>query len=323
MTARDLLLRYKQTAMGFAWALLMPLLNTVIFSVIFMRVAPVQTRVPYPLFAYCGLLVWNFTASALRFSVTSLTANTSLVTKVYFPREIFPFSAVAVSLVDFAVAATVLVAMMVYYRRRADARPCLLLPAILVVHAAFTAALALLLSMANLFYRDVKYLFDVVLTVWMFASAVVYPVDDVGGWAGALIRANPMTAIIEAYRHVLLYGAAPDPVSFGAAAVLACGAPAGGLAAVPPQRIPLRGEHLIVPTRGRVRRRLEEVSARRAPRLPARPDSRGRSGGCAAAGDPSWTTQRVLGASATSASRCRPARRSASSAATAPASRPS
>src|SRR3954471_6289021 len=114
MTSRDLLLRYKQTAMGFAWALLSPLLNTLIFSAVFMRVAPVETRVPYPLFAYCGLLAWNLTASALRFAVTSLTANTNLVTKVYFPREIFPFSAVAVSLVDFAVASTVLIAMMVY-----------------------------------------------------------------------------------------------------------------------------------------------------------------------------------------------------------------
>jgi ABC-type polysaccharide/polyol phosphate export permease len=220
MISRDLLLRYKQTAMGFAWALLMPVMNTVIFSVVFMRVAPVHTSVPYPVFAYCGLLVWNFTASALRFSVTSLTANTSLVTKVYFPREIFPFSAVAVSLVDFAAGATVLVALMVHYGV-APTRALFVLPAILIVHAALTASLALLLSMANLFYRDVKYVFDVVLTVWMFASAVVYPVDDIGGWAGMLIRANPMTAIVEAYRHVLLYGTAPDSVSFGAAAVLA------------------------------------------------------------------------------------------------------
>src|SRR5207248_2497715 len=135
LTARDLLLRYKQTAMGFAWAVLMPLMNTAIFSVVFMRVAPVQTRVPYPLFAFCGLLVWNFTASALRFSVTSLTTNTNL--------------------------------------------------------------------------------FDVFLTVWMFASAVVYPVDGIGGWAGALIRANPMTGIVEAYRSVLLYGTTPEPIAFG------------------------------------------------------------------------------------------------------------
>jgi ABC-type polysaccharide/polyol phosphate export permease len=102
MALRDLLLRYKQTVMGFAWAVFMPLLNTVIFSIVFMRVAPVETTLPYPLFAYCGLLAWNFFASSLRFSVTSLTTNVVLVTKVYFPREIFPFSTIVVSLVDFA-----------------------------------------------------------------------------------------------------------------------------------------------------------------------------------------------------------------------------
>lgn len=220
MTSRDLLLRYKQTAMGFGWAILMPLLNTAIFSVVFMRVAPVETRVPYPLFAYCGLLVWNFTASALRFAVTSLTANTHLVTKVYFPREIFPFSAVAVSLVDFSVASTVLVAMMAYYGITPSGA-LLLLPTVVVVQAMFTAALALLLSMANLFYRDVKYLFEVALTVWMFASAVVYPIEGLGGWIGAAIRANPMTAIIEAYRSILLYGTFPATVSFAATAALA------------------------------------------------------------------------------------------------------
>jgi len=219
MTTRDLLLRYKQTVMGLGWALLSPTLNTIIFSVIFMRVAPVDTRVPYPLFAYCGLLAWNFTASALRFAVTSLTANTNMVTKVYFPREIFPFSAVAVSLVDFAVAATVLIAIMMYYHV-APTATVLLLPAVVAVQAIFTLALALMLSMANLFYRDVKYIFELVLNVWMFASAIVYPVDAIGGVAGMVIRANPMTAVVEAYRHVLLYGTPPDPLSFGSAAIL-------------------------------------------------------------------------------------------------------
>jgi lipopolysaccharide transport system permease protein len=220
MVARDLLLRYKQTVMGVGWALLMPLLNTVIFSVVFMRVAPVRTRVPYPLFAFCGLLVWNFTASALRFAVTSLTAQTHLLTKVYFPREILPFTSVAVSLVDLAVASIVLVLMMVYYQI-VPSTTILLLPMIAAVQIVLTAGLALLLSMANLFYRDVKYLFEIVLTVWMFGSAVIYPVDGVTGWIGALIRANPMTAIIEAYRSVLLYGAPPDPVALGSTAAFA------------------------------------------------------------------------------------------------------
>src|SRR5262245_33318637 len=108
MTARDLLIRYKQTVMGFGWAVFMPLVNTTVFSVIFTRVASLQTPVPYPVFAFCGLWVWNFFSSALRFSVTSLTSNANLVSKVYFPREIFPFSAVIVCLVDFAVGSVVL-----------------------------------------------------------------------------------------------------------------------------------------------------------------------------------------------------------------------
>jgi ABC-type polysaccharide/polyol phosphate export permease len=218
MTVRDLQLRYKQTAMGFGWALLAPLLNTLMFSVIFMRVAPIETRVAYPLFAYTGLLAWNFTASALRFAVTSLTANTTLVTKVYFPREMFPFAAVAVSLVDYGVGAIVLVAMLAYYHV-VPGSGLLMVPLILLVHVAFTAALALLLAMANLFYRDVKYLFDVFLMVWMFASATVYPSEALGhGILGWIVRANPMTVIIEAYRETILYGSLPAPVAFASVA---------------------------------------------------------------------------------------------------------
>src|SRR5262245_4454692 len=113
MTRRDLLIRYKQTVMGFAWAFLMPLANTVVFWTVFTRVTHLETGVPYAIFAYTGLLAWNFSASSWRFSVNSLTSNAGLVTKVYFPREIFPFSAVLVSLVDFAVGAIPLVALMI------------------------------------------------------------------------------------------------------------------------------------------------------------------------------------------------------------------
>jgi lipopolysaccharide transport system permease protein len=205
MTKRDLLLRYKQTAMGFGWAIFTPLLNTVIFSVIFMRVAPIDPGVPYPVFAYCGLWAWNFTASALKFSVTSLSGNASLITKVYFPREIFPVSAVIVSLVDFVVASIVLVGLMWYYGLPA-APTLVMLPAIVLVHLLFTTAIALLLAMGNLFFRDVKYLFDVVIVVWMFATSVLYPADLIGGKLGLMMQLNPMTPIIEAYRSVLLFG---------------------------------------------------------------------------------------------------------------------
>lgn len=219
MTRRDLLLRYKQTAMGFGWAVSMPLLNMVIFSVIFTRVARLETDLPYPIFAYAGLLPWNFFASSLRFAAESLTKNTPLVTKVYFPREVLPFSAVLVSLVDFGVGATVLAGLMVYYGIGVG-WTILFLPMVLLVQIVFTAGIALLLAMGNLFYRDVRYLFEVLLTVWMFATSVVYPVERIGGRLGDLLLLNPMTPIIDGYRAVLLRGELPAAGPFAAAAVL-------------------------------------------------------------------------------------------------------
>jgi len=213
MTRRDLLLRYKQAIMGFGWAIFMPLMNTVVFTIIFTRVAPLEIDMPYPLFAYCGLLAWNFSAASFRFAVTSLTANANLVTKVYFPREIFPISAVLVSLVDFAIGAIVLVALMAYYQVVPNAAIAAL-PWVLLVHVMFTLAISLLLAMANLFYRDVKYLFELVITVWMFLTAVLYPVSQIGGLAGQVMMLNPMTPIIDGYRDVLLRGQTPDPATF-------------------------------------------------------------------------------------------------------------
>jgi lipopolysaccharide transport system permease protein len=221
MTKRDLLLRYKQTFMGVAWAVFMPLVNTAVFSVIFTRVAHIDTGVPYPVFAYCGLFTWNFFASSLRFSVNSLTSNPNLVTKVYFPREIFPFSCTLVSLVDFAVSSLVLFAMMAWYR--IPLTPAVLfLPVVLAVHIFFTLGVSLLLAMSNLFYRDVKYLFEIVITIWMFGTAVLYPVNLVGGRLSVVLRLNPMTPIIEGYRAVLLRGESPFTPAFAAAAVVAC-----------------------------------------------------------------------------------------------------
>lgn len=212
MTKRDLLLRYKQTAMGFAWAVFMPLVNTAIFSVIFTRVAPIETSTPYPIFAFCGLWVWNYFSSALKFAVNSLTSNTNLVTKVYFPREIFPASAIVVCFVDFAVASVVLVAMMIYYHVPVGLS-LICLPFIIIVQTLLTLGVGLLLSKWNLFYRDIKYIFEVVIVVWMFATSVVFPVERVTGKLGLVMRLNPVTPLVESYRAVLLEGRWPDPLS--------------------------------------------------------------------------------------------------------------
>jgi ABC-type polysaccharide/polyol phosphate export permease len=144
-----------------------------------------------------------------------------MVTKVYFPREIFPFSAVLVCLVDFAVAAIPLVVLMIYYRVMPPPQ-IVLLPLVVAIHIVFTAAVALLVSMANLFYRDVKYLFELVMGVWMFATSVLYPVQQVGGMIGTVLRLNPLTPIIDAYRAILLGGATLDPQGLAASAIFSC-----------------------------------------------------------------------------------------------------
>src|SRR5688500_9178904 len=189
----------------------LPLLITVLFTVTFTRtgIAAFDTGgVPYPVFAFTGLLAWNLTASALRFAVSSLTANINLVAKVYFPREIFPFSAVFVSAVDYAGGAILLVGLLIWYPVPVTAT-VLCLPIVPLVQLVFTASGALFLAMANLFYRDVKYLFEVFITLWMFASSAVYPLDNVPGTAGRLLALNPMTAILDAHRDVILYGRLP------------------------------------------------------------------------------------------------------------------
>jgi lipopolysaccharide transport system permease protein len=222
MVRRDLLLRYKQTVMGFGWAIFMPLVNTAVFSVIFTRVASVKTPVAYPVYAYCGLLFWNFFASSLKFSIGSLVSNSNLVSKVYFPREIFPFSAIIVCIIDTLVGATVLIILMIYYH--VGVSPALLLfPLVMLIHIMFTAAMALLLAMANLFYRDVKYIFEMVLTIWMFVSSVLYPIEIVGGKLKILLQLNPMNPILDAYRSVLLLHKPPDLISFGLASAFSIG----------------------------------------------------------------------------------------------------
>jgi ABC-type polysaccharide/polyol phosphate export permease len=213
LTLRDLKLRYKQTVMGFGWAVFMPLLNTALFSVIFTRVAPLETPVPYPVWAYLGLAVWNFFASGVKFATNSLAGNLHLVTKVYFPREVLPVSAVLLSAVDFLVSTSVLAALMIWFRVK-PGWALLFVPVLLLVQVMFTTAVSLILSMANVFYRDVKYLVDALVTVWMFATSVVYPIDRVGGRLGTLLALNPLTPLVDAYRSVVLYNQAPAASGF-------------------------------------------------------------------------------------------------------------
>lgn len=214
---RDLRIRYKQTLLGAAWAVFTPLLMMLIFTQIFSRVARVDTGdVPYPIFVYCGLLPWQFFSGSIKGAIESLTKNARLVTKIYMPREVFPLAQVLSSAVDFLVASFVLAAMMAWYGFPPRST-IVLLPVVLFVQVLFTVGLALLVSMGNLFYRDVKYIVEVVVLLWMFVTPVVYPLPTDGEWLW-LLALNPMAPVIDAYRAVLLEGQAPAAGPFSYAA---------------------------------------------------------------------------------------------------------
>ena len=225
---RDLAVRYKQTLMGVAWAFLVPLAGMLVFTVVFNRAVRVDTPVPYPLFAYAGLLLWTMVASSLRAATTSLTQNHALVTKVPFPRAVLPLSAVAVSFVDFLVGLLLLGGILAYYAVSPTATIALL-PVVVLITLTFAAGLGLLLAMANLFYRDVAFVLGLGLTLWMFLSSVVYPVSLVGGHLGRLLALNPLNPLLDAFR-ASLFGDPIDGVALGATAGVSVAALAFALA---------------------------------------------------------------------------------------------
>ncbi|HEY4706121.1 MAG TPA: ABC transporter permease [Thermodesulfobacteriota bacterium] len=222
---RDVRVRYKHSVLGAAWAMFIPVSMMIIFSFVFTRVVKVSTDVPYILYAYSGLLPWQFFASATTSATNSLLANRSLVTKIYFPAEVFPFSSILASFVDFLAGSLVLVGLMIYFAATGAAINLSwtipLVVVVLFVQVLFTAGVSLFLAMGNLFFRDVRYIYSVVITLWMFSSSVVYPmkVDDPS--MQAILNLNPMTPILDAYRDVLLKGQVFDLASFGYSAIVA------------------------------------------------------------------------------------------------------
>ena len=208
MTHRDFILRYRRAVMGVGWAVFMPVINTIVFTMIFTKMARIETTVPYPLFAFCGLLPWNIFATSLKTSANTLIANKALLAKVYFPREVFPFSTLLVS-------GRRLPRRAEHRRGDDDLLPdSALCDRPLSSGAARGAAdvhggTAMLLAPANLYYRDVKYILDVLVAVGMFATPVVYPTRHVGGPLGMLLQLNPLAPIIDGYRAVLLRGELP------------------------------------------------------------------------------------------------------------------
>lgn len=200
---RDLKVRYRQTVLGATWVILQPLLTTLVFTVFMSRLARVPSDgVPYPLFAYAGLLPWMFFSNAVSTSTYSLISHSYIITKVYFPRLIIPAAVVGVRLVDFLVASVVLIVLMLGYGIGMK-WSMLMLPALVVEITLFTLGISLWFSVLNIKYRDVGTLLPVLIQLWMFVSPIIYPSSLVPERWRLLYSLNPISGVVEAVRASL------------------------------------------------------------------------------------------------------------------------
>jgi lipopolysaccharide transport system permease protein len=216
LTWRDVKVRYKQTVLGAAWAVLQPLLLMLIFTFVFGRLVGVKSEgVPYPLFAFAGLLPWMFFANAVTNSGNSLVSNSNLIKKVYFPRIIIPTAAVTAGLVELGIGFLLLIVLMFYYGVGLHLS-LLLLPLLLILLTLLALGVGMWMSALNVKYRDVRYALPFLIQLWLFASPVIYPVPERWRWLMAL---NPMTGIVQGFRSAL-FGRPVDWGTLGLSAVI-------------------------------------------------------------------------------------------------------
>ncbi|HSD46289.1 MAG TPA: ABC transporter permease [Pyrinomonadaceae bacterium] len=219
LTWRDVKVRYKQTALGAAWAILQPLFMMIIFTIFFGRLAGVDSGgVPYPLFALAGLVPWTFFSNAITASGNSLVGSANLITKVYFPRLIVPAAAMLAGLVDFALAFLLFCVMMAYYRLPPTIH-VLFLPVLVLMTALFALGVGTWMSALNVKYRDVRFALPFLIQLWLFVSSVILPSSALPQKYRWLLMLNPMSGIIEGYRSAL-FGLPFDWPALGAAFVI-------------------------------------------------------------------------------------------------------
>jgi lipopolysaccharide transport system permease protein len=224
---RDIKVRYKQTVLGAAWAIIQPFFSMVVFSLFFGKLAKMPSDgIPYPIFAFAALVPWSYFAGALSQSANSLVDSANLIKKVYFPRLTIPIANALAGLVDFAIAFVVLLGMMLWYGVMPTAR-ILWLPAFLLLALVSALAVGLWLSVLNVEYRDVRYTIPFLTQFWMFATPIVYPSSLLSEPWRTIYGLNPMVGVVEGFRWALL-GAktAPGPViavSAGASLALLVG----------------------------------------------------------------------------------------------------
>lgn len=204
LTWRDIKVRYKQTALGAAWAVIQPFMTMVVFSLFFGRLAQIPSDgVPYPIFSFAALVPWTFFANGVTLSSQSMVGNSSLITKVYFPRLIVPTAAVVSGLVDFGIAFVVLLIMMAFYGI-IPTWHVVVLPGLLLLALVSALGVGLWLSAMNVKYRDVRYVVPFLIQLWLFATPIAYPSNLLEQPWRTLYGMNPMVGVVEGFRWALL-----------------------------------------------------------------------------------------------------------------------
>ena len=200
---RDIKVRYKQTAIGAAWAILQPVLTMLVFSLFFGRLAKIPSQgLPYPIFYYCALLPWMYFSTAMQAATNIVVENQRVITKIYFPRVVLPIASVMAGLVDFAISFGVFLVLMAYYRI-APTGAVIWLPFLMLLAVLTALGVGLWLSALNALYRDVRYVVPFLVQFWMFASPVAYPSSLVPAKWRWLYGLNPMAGVIEGFRWAL------------------------------------------------------------------------------------------------------------------------
>jgi len=226
---RDVQVLYKQALLGAAWAILQPVFAVAIFTIVFGHFARMPSEgVPYPLFAFAGVLPWTYFAEAVRRSATGLVTDSELVRKVYFPRLIMPLANVITPLLDFCIAFLVLLILMAFYGI-APSWKFLLVPPLMLVAALLALAIGLWLGPINVRFRDIKHTLPFLIQVWMYASPIVYPlsmVPEQWQWAYAL---NPMVGVIEGFRWAVFGEGHPNFMALGLSGFIIAVLLVGGL----------------------------------------------------------------------------------------------
>ena len=214
LVKRDIKSKYKQSILGYAWVLIVPLINLIVMTIVFSFFIRVPTgNIPYPIYLFAGLVPWLFTANAISSATASVVQNYSLVTKISLPRYIFPTASVLSKVIDFVLNFTIMFVLIAFFKVSL-VWTLLLVPVVFVTQFVLVLGVGMILASINVYYRDVENVIGVLLTMWLYLTPVVYPPEIVPASMAFVFNLNPMTPIINSYRNIILYGVLPPWQSF-------------------------------------------------------------------------------------------------------------